>query len=131
MNIVRDHARRRKRHLMFQSSPGSISLPEPSFEKSPETALMFQERIHAVWTAAQSVSPQQFRVLQLRFVHDLTVAEIAEALDTNEGTVKTQLFRALESIRKQLRRSGHFKHRQSMNGTAGKYQDFDGTEALP
>lgn len=68
---------------------------------------MMEERLHTVWAAAQFVSPQQFKVLQLRFVHDLTMAEIAEALETNEGTVKTQLFRALETIRRRLRRGEH------------------------
>jgi RNA polymerase sigma-70 factor (ECF subfamily) len=109
MNIGRDHARRRTRRQVIHASPDSIPRPQPALEKSPEATLITQERIRAVWAAAQSVSPQQLKVLQLRFLHDLTVAEIAEALGTNEGTVKTQLFRALESIRKRLRHSGHLK----------------------
>jgi DNA-directed RNA polymerase specialized sigma24 family protein len=43
----------------------------------------------------------------LRYAHDLSVAEVAELLDLAIPTVKTHLRRAVERLRREIRRTGH------------------------
>ncbi|TVT54953.1 sigma-70 family RNA polymerase sigma factor [Amycolatopsis rhizosphaerae] len=53
--------------------------------------------------ALRHVPPRQRAVLVLRFYCDLTVAQTAAALDINEGTVKSQTARGLDTLRSFLR----------------------------
>ncbi|RKD22998.1 hypothetical protein BEP19_12260 [Ammoniphilus oxalaticus] len=46
--------------------------------------------------------PDHKQVLLLRYIHDMTNAEIAEALGVNVGTVKTRLYRARLKFREVL-----------------------------
>jgi RNA polymerase sigma-70 factor (ECF subfamily) len=50
-----------------------------------------------------SLSPERREVLTLRFVDDLSLAEIAAALDVPLGTVKSRLHLALKQLREDLR----------------------------
>jgi RNA polymerase sigma-70 factor (sigma-E family) len=49
--------------------------------------------------ALQDVPPRQRAALVLRFVHDLSVEQVAEALGCSPGTVKSQTARGLEKLR--------------------------------
>ena len=64
-----------------------------------------QEQVQAIWEATESLSQKQRTVFLLRFVEEMSMAEIAEAAGTTEGAVKVHLFRALQTIRRRLRRS--------------------------
>jgi RNA polymerase sigma-70 factor (ECF subfamily) len=61
-----------------------------------------KEQVHAVWSAAATLSEKQRTVFLLRFVEDLDLLEITAVTGMKEGTVKTHLFRALESVRAKL-----------------------------
>jgi len=76
-----------------------VSAPNPS----PERVLLARSELQAVWSAVDFLSPQQREVFLLRFVEDLSLAEIAEVLGVRVGSVKAQLFRALGSVRKQMK----------------------------
>jgi RNA polymerase sigma-70 factor (ECF subfamily) len=58
--------------------------------------------VQAIWTAAASLPGRQRTVFLLRFVEDMELLEIAEVTGMKEGTVKTHLFRALQSVRARL-----------------------------
>lgn len=48
--------------------------------------------------AIRALPPRQRDCVVLRFVHDLTVADIAATLEIGEGSVKTHLHRALKTL---------------------------------
>lgn len=57
----------------------------------------------AVGSALAALTPSQRAVVVLRYWEGLTVAETAEVLGVSEGTVKSQMHRAVAAMRPQLR----------------------------
>jgi RNA polymerase sigma-70 factor (ECF subfamily) len=87
-----NEGRRAKRHaqnnLRFQAWP-----PLQPTSKLP---------LAAIWSAVARLSGKQRTVFLLRFVEDMDLLEIAAVTGMKEGTVKTHLFRALQSMRVEL-----------------------------
>lgn len=108
-NLARDHARSRKasfwkRLLGLDGDEDDSAVKHiPSGQASPETVLLAREDVRAVWEAANELSQQQRAVFLLRFVEEMELSEIASALDLQVGSVKTHLFRALQTLRGKLR----------------------------
>lgn len=67
---------------------------------APETLLIANEHLAAVLA---NLSAEHREVLLLRFVDDLPLAEIAEAVGIPVGTVKSRLHNALEMLRQDKR----------------------------
>ena len=111
-NLVRDGARNRKlgfwRRLLGlddgDSEDWAGQVPAP--EASPEQLLLAREQVRAVWAVAEQLSRQQRAVFLLRFVEDMELHEIATVLGLQVGSVKTHLFRALQTVRAKLRVEG-------------------------
>jgi RNA polymerase sigma-70 factor (ECF subfamily) len=59
--------------------------------------------------ALAGLSPERREVLTLRFVDDLSLAEIAAALEVRLGTVKSRLHLALKELREDSRIKGLFE----------------------
>ena len=74
----------------------------PDKQRSPEALALAKEQVEAIWRAAASLSERQRTVFLLRFVEDMDLLEIAEVTGMKEGTVKSHLFRALQSVRARL-----------------------------
>lgn len=55
-----------------------------------------------LYAAIEQLKPEYREVIKLFYLDDLTVKQIAEVLGKNENTVKTQLSRARETLRKLL-----------------------------
>lgn len=69
-------------------------LKTDSYHQDPETA-----DVVAVRQALADLPKRQRSVLVLRFYADLSVRDVAEALDMPEGTVKTLTHRGMKSLR--------------------------------
>lgn len=73
--------------------------PNPSSEDQ-----VFASEIHQrLSKALEKLSARQRSVFTLRHYEDLSLAEIAEILNLDVGTVKAHLFRAIEKLREELR----------------------------
>jgi RNA polymerase sigma-70 factor, ECF subfamily len=108
-NLVRDLTRSRRFQFWKRTQSTAIRVHElrdflSSGDSSPETTALLQEQLQAIWTATGKLSERQRAVFVLRFVEDMDLLEIAAVLGTTEGTVKKHLFRALHSVREQMRR---------------------------
>ena len=60
----------------------------------------------AAWRAVDRLDGDRRRAVVLRFVHEMTTAEIAGILERSEGAVRVLLHRALRSVAGDLRRDG-------------------------
>ena len=70
---------------------------------SPEDMVLAREDVRAVWEVANQLPQQQRAVFLLRFVEEMELNEIASALGLKVGSVKTHLFRAVQTVRSKLR----------------------------
>jgi len=107
-NLARDHARSRKasfwkRLLGWGDEQENSAANVPVENASPEQVLLAREDVRAVWEAANQLSQQQRAVFLLRFVEEMDLNEIASALGLQVGSVKTHLFRAVQTVRTKLR----------------------------
>lgn len=72
------------------------TLPERPGGADPATQVGDRDLI---WTALQELPPRQRVALVLRYYHDLTEAQTAEAMDCAVGTVKSQVHAGLAKLR--------------------------------
>jgi RNA polymerase sigma-70 factor (ECF subfamily) len=103
-NLVRDHETNSRlkfwrRKLRSDLDPNDLSDWIPDQQKSPEALALAKEQVDAIWRAAAKLSERQRTVFLLRFVEDMDLLEIATVTGMKEGTVKTHLFRAVQSVR--------------------------------
>ncbi len=108
INLAHDHNKNRRwafwRRLM--RTDRIDSLPIPDVGRSPEQILMDSESVRAIQSVVERLSERQRTVFLLRFVEDMPLEAIAEAMDLELGTVKTHLFRAIEAVRSACSRAG-------------------------
>jgi RNA polymerase sigma-70 factor (ECF subfamily) len=107
-NLVRDQARNRKagfwkRLLGLEERDGEAGERWAAPEASPEQVLLAREDVKAVREIADRLSQQQRAVFMLRFVEEMELNEIAAVLGLQVGSVKTHLFRAVQTVREKLR----------------------------
>lgn len=107
-NLARDHQKNRrasfwKRLLGLNAGDDEWAESVAAPAATPEQELLEREDVRAVWLAADQLSQQQRAVFLLRFVEDMELSEIATVLGLQVGSVKTHLFRALQTIRGKLR----------------------------
>ncbi len=107
INLVRNHLRdarlrfwRRTQARGVDASVAAAWLADE--QSSPEQVAQSRQRIQAIWNAVASLPEKQRIVFLLRFGEDMELLEIAAAADMREGTVKTHLFRALQTVRKRI-----------------------------
>jgi RNA polymerase sigma-70 factor (ECF subfamily) len=112
VNLARDHARNRRLAFwrrLFAAPPDrndaraqAEQLPSP--HAGPEQALVARQELDAVWNVVQVLPQQQKAVFLLRFVDEMSLDEIAQALGLRVGSVKSHLFRALSAVKNKVGR---------------------------
>ncbi len=73
---------------------------QPIFD--PAAALMSEALREDVRTAIQALPEEQRLALVMRYFGDMSVPDIAWAMQCPEGTVKSRLFHALRNVRETL-----------------------------
>lgn len=98
-NRVRSAARRARAELRLSSAVATTGEAAPS----PEAAALVAADLRAVAAALDRLQEDDRRVVALRHLLDLSVAEAAAVLGVPQGTVKSRLTRALMRLREELR----------------------------
>lgn len=110
VNLARDHVRNRRwafwRDILGRSSSphedaAQMDIPDPA--PSAEQALLAREQLAAAESVLETISPQQRLAFSLRFFEEMSLEEIAEAMQLEVGTVKAHLFRAVNAVRNKLK----------------------------
>jgi RNA polymerase sigma-70 factor, ECF subfamily len=101
VNLAYDHNRNRR--WAFWRRLAGMDWINPTIlvdsRRSPEQAMIDSQSLNAVWSAVERLSDRQRTVFLLRFVEEMQLEEIAEAMDLKLGTVKSHLHRAIEAVR--------------------------------
>jgi RNA polymerase sigma-70 factor, ECF subfamily len=103
-NLMRDHTRSRRFQFWKGVNASAINLSEienhvAGFQRSPEASFLMREQLGRVWSSAGELSERQRAVFVLRFENEMELSEIAIATGVTISTVKSQLYRAVASIR--------------------------------
>jgi RNA polymerase sigma-70 factor (ECF subfamily) len=92
LNLIHDQRRALLRHARIR----------PPIEQQPSV----QDEIPAIdaelWRQVQALPAKQRTVIALRYLGDLTLREVAEAMHVSEGTADQHLRRALRTLRETL-----------------------------
>lgn len=96
LNFKRDLSRRQAKVELFKEElhPANPAQPDQLVE-SAETSAHLND-------ALDSLAPKQKSALALRFFGELTIAEIAVAMEISDGTVKVHISRGLQNLRKRF-----------------------------
>lgn len=104
INLIRDHARTQKFKFWRKAQATAVDATDManhlrSSGSSPEGALLAREQALQVHDAMEKLSPNQRTAFLLRFIEEMELSEIADAMSMPVNTVKTHLHRAVKSVR--------------------------------
>lgn len=108
INLAADHGKNRRRAFWSRLFSNATQDQSEAAEKLaarqalPDRALEAREEVEAVWAAVEKLPGQQRAAFVLRFAEEMTLEEIATALDVAVGTVKSHLARAVGAVRQRL-----------------------------
>lgn len=110
-NKIRDWRRRQmvRNRIFFWRTPDEGVDDETSSENQPDhlpsgaDLLQRDQAMHVLEAALRQLPNRQREVFDLRIWQGLSVEETAQAMGCSEGSVKTHLFRALATLRAQLK----------------------------
>lgn len=83
-----------------------VAYTAPSAERGPEGSALDSEERDAVQRALMKLPDNYRQVTVLRYWHDMSYDEIAQATGLTESTIKTRLFRARNMLASALREAG-------------------------
>ncbi len=103
VNRVKDYYRKKQ----FKSLFGFVSMDEEAFHETAEMAedpeveggISKKDFWRQIGEMLTHLSAMEKEVFILRFLDQLTIKEMSEALDKNESTIKTHLYRALAKVK--------------------------------
>jgi RNA polymerase sigma-70 factor (ECF subfamily) len=97
-NRVHDHFKSARFRL--ERATDEVHEPAPSRDRSddPERVTVARDLTRALGVALEGLKDEHREVIELRFVHDLSVAETAAVLDRTVGATKALQYRALKAL---------------------------------
>jgi RNA polymerase sigma-70 factor (ECF subfamily) len=107
LNVCRERLRKRTAYARLQSALQAVfrlHAPVPR----PEEVVIQNEQQAALWSALNRLNEDLRLPLVLRYYHELSIAEIAQVMNTSERTVYTRLKTAHERLRALLKRKVEF-----------------------
>ena len=96
-NAIIDQSRTRREHLSLV-----VVATRESEEASPESIASLRDDLDRVAAALAELTDDQREVIELRFFAGLSVAETAEAMGRQDGTIRGLQFRAIGALRRSL-----------------------------
>jgi RNA polymerase sigma-70 factor (ECF subfamily) len=96
VNACRARLRKRKLRRVLQSTLTGLHLARQV--SSPEEAAAQNEAHRHLWQAVDSLDEKHRLPVILRYMHEMTVPEIAASLSTNEGTIYSRLHYARKAL---------------------------------
>jgi RNA polymerase sigma-70 factor (ECF subfamily) len=107
MAIAANTARNRRRSIRRAAAAlRRVIVAEQSVSIDDERALEAQ----AIWQAVRRLNTADQEVIYLRYFLELSVSEAAQAMNVEEGTVKSRLSRALGRLREVIKRDFPLLH---------------------
>lgn len=103
INICRTRLRRRKARERLKQITNGLFYLQNKDNHLPEEAIIQNEADARLQRAVRKLGEKHRLPILLRYFHDLSVAEIAEALDIPQGTVHSRLNTARERLRRDLK----------------------------
>lgn len=107
LDFLRTSKRRKAVSLTVSDEESDVQLDVPDPAPDPETAMLRAADQAAVAQAMNQLAAEYRQILTLRIINDLSYQEIGEILGVAEGTVKSRLSRARQSLRKKLLQTGN------------------------
>lgn len=103
-NEVRMHYRRQKR--LLAANAGLVDPEYPGAEPTAETTAAAQDDYRLLHRALRELGQKYRTVIVLRYFEGKPLSEICEITNQREGTIKSQLHRALARLKEALVRAG-------------------------
>jgi RNA polymerase sigma-70 factor, ECF subfamily len=96
LNVVRNRVRRRR----FRIVPIDAELPVADAAPGPEAQALSRAALRELANLVSGLPEQQRSAVVLRCVQGMTYAEVAARLEQPEGTVKSNVHRGLQALRR-------------------------------
>ena len=101
-NVVANQRRGQRRHPQAPIEAAALVADPLDVERSAAT----RDEAAAAWRAVGRLPADRRRAVVLRFVEEMSTAEIAGVLGRSEGAVRVLLHRALRTVARELGRGG-------------------------
>lgn len=101
INLAHDQGRSRRWAFWrrLERSERIEAVAGPDGHPSPEAVLLSRESMREIENAVDALPDRQKTIFLLRYVEDMQLEAIADVTGLKLGTVKTHLYRAVETIR--------------------------------
>jgi RNA polymerase sigma-70 factor (ECF subfamily) len=101
-HAVSNERRRARRHPV---APLELAGNVAAATDDPQMAAVMRDELDRAWAAIRQLPEDRRRALVLRFVNEMSAAEIAAVLGRSEGSVRVLIHRALRTVADRLVRS--------------------------
>jgi RNA polymerase sigma-70 factor (ECF subfamily) len=102
LNQSRSQLRKRKLLEKLKAATTSLFRIEAQKQPSPEEAVIHDEKEAVIWDELNKLDEHHRMVVLLRYFQGLSIAEISEMLNVNEGTIHSRLHTARARLRDAL-----------------------------